>query len=87
MNVDRQRRWLMPAAWGTVALLVLSLALREGLAQWREHMQWQALAASAAQLQAGGGTRRRAVAAVGRGAPDRGARGTASRAAGWCRGG
>lgn len=53
MNVDRQRRWLMPAAWVTVALLVLSLALREGLAQWREHAQWQALAASAAQLQAG----------------------------------
>ena len=50
-----QRRWLMPVAWAAVAVLLLSLLLREGLAQWRELSQWQALAASAAQLQQGAG--------------------------------
>lgn len=49
------RRWLMPAAWSAVGVLLLSLLLREGLGQWRELSQWQALAASASQLPQGEG--------------------------------
>ena len=53
MNMTVQRRWVMPIAWATAGVLVLSLAVREGLAQWREQAQWLALAQSAAGLQAG----------------------------------
>lgn len=46
----QQRRLLL--AWGIVALLVVLLALREGIAYWREQAQWRALAESlTAQVQ------------------------------------
>jgi len=44
------REWLqqhrLSLAWGVVALLVALLALREGIAYWREQAQWRALAES-----------------------------------------
>ncbi|PWB30891.1 type II secretion system protein GspM [Pseudomonas sp. SDI] len=43
----------MPLAWATLATLLLVLALREGLGRWQTLTQWQALAVSAASLQAG----------------------------------
>lgn len=48
-----ERRWLMPLAWATLAILLLGLGVREGLGLWREQAQWQALAVSALGLQAG----------------------------------
>ncbi|WP_327439823.1 type II secretion system protein GspM [Pseudomonas donghuensis] len=45
-----QRRWLLPAAWATVALLLLTLVMREGTARWQAAQQWQALARSAASV-------------------------------------
>lgn len=53
MKVSAERRWLMPAAWAAVAVLLLSLGVREGFGLWREQAQWQVLAASAVSLQAG----------------------------------
>ncbi|MCP3749753.1 type II secretion system protein GspM [Pseudomonas sp. SBB6] len=51
MNEWIQRRWLLPAAWATVALLLLTLVMREGTARWQAAQQWQALARSAASVQ------------------------------------
>ncbi|CAK9890993.1 MULTISPECIES: type II secretion system protein GspM [Pseudomonas] len=51
MSEWMQRRWLMPAAWAIVALLLLTLLLREGTNRWQAAQQWQALARSAASLQ------------------------------------
>ncbi|MGF6591478.1 type II secretion system protein GspM [Pseudomonas sp. 2835] len=51
MSEWMQRRWLVPAAWAIVALLLLTLMLREGTARWQAAQQWQALARSAASLQ------------------------------------
>ncbi|MGE8327668.1 type II secretion system protein GspM [Pseudomonas urmiensis] len=50
MNRELLQHYRMPFAWALIAMLVLSLAVREGLAQWRELAQWQALAESAASL-------------------------------------
>ena len=43
----------MPLAWTAVALLLLSLVVREGLGQWRELSQWRELAASATAMHSG----------------------------------
>lgn len=53
MNLNLERRWLMPLAWATIVTLLLVLALREGVGRWQTLTQWQALAVSAASLQAG----------------------------------
>lgn len=46
MNRELLQHYRMPLAWALIAMLVLSLAVRE----WRELAQWQALAESAASL-------------------------------------
>lgn len=51
MSQWMQRRWLLPAAWVTVGLLLITLMIREGTARWQDAQQWQALARSAAGLQ------------------------------------
>ncbi|MEN5202687.1 type II secretion system protein GspM [Pseudomonas wadenswilerensis] len=51
MSQWMQRRWLLPAAWLTVGLLLITLMIREGTARWQDAQQWQALARSAAGLQ------------------------------------
>ncbi len=53
MSSVTARRWLMPLAWTAVALLLLSLVVREGLGQWRELSQWRELAASATAMHSG----------------------------------
>ncbi|MGY4523891.1 type II secretion system protein GspM [Pseudomonas sp. TE21394] len=42
-------------AWAVIALLLAVLALRTGLAQWRELSQWRGLAEQAASLHGGPG--------------------------------
>lgn len=46
-------RYRMPLAALLIAVLLAYLAVREGLSCWRAREQWQALAATAAQLQRG----------------------------------
>lgn len=53
MNRELLQHYRMPLAWALIAMLLLSLAVREGLGQWRELAQWQALAESAASLRDG----------------------------------
>lgn len=55
MNRDWLQRHRFKFAWGLIALLLAVLALREGVAQWRELGQWRALAEQAASLQGGPG--------------------------------
>jgi len=50
--IQHHRLWL---AWGLVGGLLAFLAVREGLAQWRELSPWRELAAQAASLQSGPG--------------------------------
>ena len=51
MSAWLQRRWLMPAAWVMVGVLLVTLIVREGTARLQEARQWQALARTAASLQ------------------------------------
>ncbi|MBI6921611.1 type II secretion system protein GspM [Pseudomonas monteilii] len=55
MNRDWMQRHRLTFAWLLVAVLLAFLALRGGLAQWRELSQWQGLAEQAASLQGGPG--------------------------------
>lgn len=48
--IQRHRLWF---AWVLIGLLLAFMAMREGLAQWRELSQWRQLAAQAASLQGG----------------------------------
>lgn len=41
MNQDWMQRHRLKFAWLLIALLLAVLALREGLAQWREVSQWR----------------------------------------------
>lgn len=50
MNRQWLRRQRLPLAWGVVALLLVALALREGLGYWRDVQQWRVLAESVAGL-------------------------------------
>lgn len=50
MSLDAVQRWRVPIACMVIVLLLVLLAVREGLAHWRELAQWQALAQSAASL-------------------------------------
>lgn len=50
--MERHRLWF---AWGLIGLLLLFLAAREGLAQWRQLSQWRELAMQAASVQGGPG--------------------------------
>lgn len=50
MNRQWLRRQRLPLAWGVVALLLVVLALREGLGYWRDVQQWRVLAESVAGL-------------------------------------
>lgn len=55
MNRDWMQRHRLKFAWLLIALLLAFLALREGLAQWRELSQWRGLAEQAASLHGGTG--------------------------------
>ncbi|MFV3287874.1 type II secretion system protein GspM [Pseudomonas sp. NY11955] len=55
MNRDWLQRHRMQFAWAVIALLLAFLALRAGVAQWRELSQWRGLAEQAASLQGGPG--------------------------------
>ncbi|AVH37207.1 type II secretion system protein GspM [Pseudomonas monteilii] len=55
MNRDWMQRYRLTFAWLLIAVLLAFLALRGGLAQWRELSQWQGLAEQAASLQGGPG--------------------------------
>ncbi|BBU43616.1 MULTISPECIES: type II secretion system protein GspM [Pseudomonas] len=55
MNRDWMQRHRLKFAWLLIAVLLAFLALRGGLAQWRELSQWQGLAEQAASLQGGPG--------------------------------
>ncbi len=55
MNRDWIQRHRLKFAWALIALLLAFLALRTGLAQWRELSQWRGLAEQAASLQGGPG--------------------------------
>ncbi|UMY62663.1 type II secretion system protein GspM [Pseudomonas sp. LS.1a] len=55
MNRDWLKRHRLKFAWALIALLLAFLALRAGLAQWRELSQWRGLAEQAASLQRGPG--------------------------------
>ena len=55
MNRDCIRRHRIKLAWALIALLLTVLALRAGLAQWRELSQWRGLAEQAASLHGGPG--------------------------------
>ncbi|MFF7063236.1 type II secretion system protein GspM [Pseudomonas sp. NPDC008258] len=55
MNRDWIQRHRLKFAWLLVAVLLALLALRWGLAQWRELSQWRGLAEQAASLQGGPG--------------------------------
>ena len=55
MNQDWMQRHRLKFAWLLIALLLAVLALREGLAQWREVSQWRGLAEQAASLHGGPG--------------------------------
>ncbi|GLO47439.1 type II secretion system protein GspM [Pseudomonas putida] len=55
MNRDWLQRHRLKFAWALIALLLAFLALRAGLAQWRELSQWRVLAEQAASLQRGPG--------------------------------
>ncbi|MQG95653.1 type II secretion system protein GspM [Pseudomonas sp. MN1F] len=55
MNRDWMQRHRMWFAWGLIGLLLAFLAVREGLAQWRELSQWRELAVQAASMQGGPG--------------------------------
>jgi len=55
MNRDWLQRHRLRFAWGLIGLLLAFLAVREGLAQWRELSQWRELAVQAASLQSGPG--------------------------------
>lgn len=48
MSREWMRQHRLSLAWGVVALLLVLLALREGVAFWQEQRQWQALAESLA---------------------------------------
>ncbi|QXH34832.1 type II secretion system protein GspM [Pseudomonas muyukensis] len=50
MNRQWLQRQRLPLAWGVVALLLVALALREGLGYWRDVQQWRVLAESVAGL-------------------------------------
>ena len=53
MNRDWMQRHRLWSAWGLIGLLLTFLAVREGLAQWRELSQWRERAVQAASLQGG----------------------------------
>lgn len=53
MNRADLQRYRLPIAWALIAVLLVALALREGLGYWRQMAQWQALAESAASLHDG----------------------------------
>ncbi|MGE8112271.1 type II secretion system protein GspM [Pseudomonas sp. NPDC086566] len=53
MNRDWMQRHRLWSAWGLIGLLLAFLAVREGLAQWRELSQWRELAVQAASVQGG----------------------------------
>lgn len=55
MNRDWLQRHRLAFAWALIALLLAFLALRAGIAQWRELGQWRGLAEQAASLQGGPG--------------------------------
>ncbi|WP_200626631.1 type II secretion system protein GspM [Pseudomonas sp. LAM2023] len=55
MNRDWIQRHRFTFAWALIALLLAVLALRAGLAQWRELSQWRGLAEQAASLHNGPG--------------------------------
>jgi type II secretion system protein M (XcpZ-type) len=55
MNRAWLQRHRLKFAWALIALLLAFLALRVGVAQWRELSQWRGLAAQAASLQGGPG--------------------------------
>jgi len=55
MNRAWLQRHRLRLAWALIALLLAFLALRAGLAQWRELNQWRGLAEQAASLQGGPG--------------------------------
>lgn len=55
MNRDWLQRNRLTFAWALIALLLAFLALRAGVAQWRELSQWRGLAEQAASLQGGPG--------------------------------
>lgn len=48
MSREWMRHHRLPLAWCVVVLLLVLLALREGVAFWQEQRQWQALAESLA---------------------------------------
>jgi len=48
MSREWMRQHRLSLAWGVVALLLVLLALREGVAFWQEQRQWQTLAESLA---------------------------------------
>ncbi|QXI37494.1 type II secretion system protein GspM [Pseudomonas xantholysinigenes] len=53
MRGEWLQRKRMSLAWGLVGLLLAVLALREGMAWWREQGQWRSLAESVATLEPG----------------------------------
>ncbi|EKT4481136.1 type II secretion system protein GspM [Pseudomonas putida] len=53
MNRAWMQRHRLKFAWLLIAVLLTFLALRQGLAQWRELSQWRGLAEQAANLQGG----------------------------------
>lgn len=55
MSRDWMQRHRLKFAWLLITLLLTFLALREGLAQWREISQWRGLAEQAASLHGGPG--------------------------------
>ncbi|GLO13827.1 hypothetical protein PPUJ20028_24080 [Pseudomonas putida] len=55
MNRDWMQRHRLTFAWLLITVLLTFLALREGLAQWRELSQWRGLAEQAASLHGGPG--------------------------------
>jgi len=55
MNRDWLQRHRLTFAWAVIALLLAFLALRAGVAQWRELSQWHVLAEQAVSLQGGPG--------------------------------
>jgi type II secretion system protein M (XcpZ-type) len=55
MNRQWIQRHRLVMAWALIGCLLAFLAVREGLAQWRELSQWRELAAQAASLQGGPG--------------------------------
>lgn len=55
MNRDWIQRHRFTFAWALITLLLAVLALRAGLAQWRELSPWRGLAEQAASLHGGPG--------------------------------